>query len=253
MFVAVDIGNSNIVVGIYHNKEWKHLWRWETHEAETELFYTSHIANAFLESGLAVSSTDKIGMCSVVPEITLKMQQALQKLFRKEVYMLEPAETKKIHISKSQCREIGSDLVANSIAGYRTFSEGCIIVDFGTALTFTVVSGKGNIIGVNILPGIKTAIKALHGNTSKLPHVPIQLPNSKIGKDTITAIQSGVLWGYTGLIREMIKMIREEMMQDLPVIATGGLSTTLVTLKEDFAQIRPELTLEGLRIEFTEA
>jgi len=251
MFVAVDIGNSNIVVGIHHNNEWIHLWRWETHLAEAELYYSTHIANAFLENGIHITETDQIALSSVVPEMTPDMQKVLQKLFRKEVLVLDPTKTKMIHVSEDQCREIGSDLVANAIAGYQRYPEGCIIVDFGTALTFTIVSKEGKIIGVNILPGIKTAIKSLFGNTSKLPHVPIQLPVSKIGKDTITAIQSGVLWGYTGLIKQMIQMIREEMEQNLAVIATGGLSSILTSLDKDFEQIIPSLTLEGMRIEFS--
>ena len=249
MFVAIDIGNSNIVVGIYKEGVWIHLWRWETHLAETEMYYTTQIADAFLEAGIHVNSGDQIGMSSVVPEITSEMQDALEKLFKKKVFILDPKQVRSIIVSDQKAQEIGSDLVANAIAAYQKYQAPCIIVDFGTALTFTVVSSEGRIVGVNILPGLKTAIRSLFGNTAKLPEVPIILPDSKVGTNTVTAIQSGVLWGYTGLVREMIRMIREEIQVEMKVAATGGLSSILETLHMEFDDVLPFLTLDGLRIE----
>lgn len=250
MFVAVDIGNSNIVLGIYRDGGWKQVWRWETHLAESERFYSTHIANGFLEAGIHLEASDRIGLSSVVPAMTVEMETVLEKLFQKEVQILDPGNVRRIRISRDRAAEIGSDLVANAIAGIHTHPGGCIIVDFGTALTFTIVSAAGEITGVNILPGIGTAIKSLVGNTARLPEVPIELPPSKIGTDTISAIQSGVLWGYTGLVREMIRMIRDETGIPYPVIATGGLSAIMHPVRDLFDEIQPELTLEGIRLEF---
>lgn len=249
MFVAVDIGNSNIVIGIHDGDSWKYQWRWETHLAEAELYYSTHIADEFLEAGISLGPDDAIGLSSVVPDLTRGMKTALERLFEKQVLVLDPREVLGISISAERAGEIGSDLVANAIAGFSRHPDGCLIVDFGTALTFTVVSGTGEVIGVNILPGLKTAIKALFGNTAKLPEVPIELPDSKIGKDTITAIQSGVLWGYTGLVKEMIRMIRDELGAELPVIATGGLSAIMGPVSDLFDEINPQLTLDGIRLE----
>ncbi len=253
MFIAVDIGNSNIVLGIHNGEAWHHLWRWETHLAEAELYYSTQIADVFLEAGISLTPHDTIGLSSVVPDLTKGMRTALEKLFEKEVLVLDPREVLGIRISPARASEIGSDLVANAIAGFHRFPEGCLIVDFGTALTFTVVSSQGEVIGANILPGLKTAIRSLFGNTARLPEVPIELPASKIGKDTITAIQSGVLWGYTGLVREMIRMIREESGQAFPVVATGGLSAIMGPVSSLFDEINPHLTLDGIRLELDPA
>lgn len=250
MFVAVDIGNSNIVVGVHQDDHWKNVWRWETHLAEAKRYYVTHIADAFLEAGIHFEPTDQIGLSSVVPNMTTEAADSLNKLFRKNVQILEPRHIQKIKIRSDRAGEIGSDLVANAIAANAEYEAGAIIIDFGTALTFTVVL-NGEILGVNIAPGLKTAIKSLFGNTARLPEVPLVLPESHIGGDTVSAIQNGVLWGYTGLVKEMIGLIRKELEIDLPTIATGGLSSILEPLQNEFDQVRPNLTLEGIRLEFS--
>ena len=144
--------------------------------------------------------------------------------------------------------EIGTDLIANATAAHLLHPGDCMVIDFGTALTFTVIEASGDIKGVNIAPGLKTAIRALVGNTAQLPEVPLELPDSAIGKNTVHAIQSGVLWGYVGMVEGMVSRIKAEVGQDLKVVATGGLSSILHPLHDLFDTVDPKLTLEGLRL-----
>ena len=143
--------------------------------------------------------------------------------------------------------EIGTDLVSNAYAAFRKYQRPCIIVDFGTALTFTTVNDIGYIKGVAIAPGIKTAMKALSNNTAQLPEIPLELPSSVIGMHTTHAMQAGILWGYVGIAKELISKIREEVGTEYIAIATGGLSFVMEPLKNVFYAIDPELTLNGLK------
>jgi type III pantothenate kinase len=154
-----------------------------------------------------------------------------------------------LKIAINNPHEIGSDLVANAIAAmYRFPDSHSIVVDFGTALTFTTISKHKEILGVAIAPGLQTAIRALAQNTAKLPEVPLELPLSAIGKNTTHAMQAGVLLGYIGLVPFMIAQIEEELGEKCKIIATGGLSTILKPLEKHFDQIDVLLTLDGLRI-----
>ena len=139
-------------------------------------------------------------------------------------------------------------MVANAVAAYDHYRKSCIVVDFGTALTFTTLSDEGKILGVSITPGLKTAIKSLTQNTAKLFDVPLEMPKSALGTNTITAIQSGILFGYSGLVQSMVAEIRNEVQQEIPAVATGGLSSIITPLKDFFDHIDTKLTLNGLRI-----
>ena len=160
---------------------------------------------------------------------------------------MDPTRLKSLKLKIANPHEIGSDLVANAMAGYTLFKSDVLIVDFGTALTFTTVNKDAEILGVAIAPGIRTAIKALTQNTAKLPDIDLDLPATAIGKNTVHAIRSGVLYGYVGMVKEMVERIRAEVSPELKVVATGGLSHVLHPLKPVFDRVEPTLTLDGLR------
>ena len=128
------------------------------------------------------------------------------------------------------------------------YQQNCVVVDFGTALTFTTVSAQGQILGVAILPGLATAVRALFTNTAQLPEVPLKLPQSAIGKNTTEAIQAGILLGYEGLVKSLIQRIRAELGGECIAVATGGLSSIIETLQDEFIEIDTQLTLDGLRV-----
>lgn len=248
MLLAIDIGNSDITLGLSHNGSWKHVWRIPSVSDRPELFYGIKIRDHFLEAGLKLSDVDKIVLSSVVPDLTDKLINVVVTLFEKNPLVLGPEVYKKLTIQVLNPYEIGSDLVANAVAAFTKFNRSCIVVDFGTALTFTTLSHEGKILGVAIAPGLKTAIKSLSQNAAKLFDVPLEMPTSALGRGTVHAIQAGTLFGYEALVLGMIKRIRTELNDEqLPVVATGGLSSVITSLR-DVMQIEPNLTLDGLRI-----
>jgi type III pantothenate kinase len=202
----------------------------------------------FLENNLKISDIGKAIISCVVPDQKIVLKEMVQEMFALDPIMVGVEMYDKLNMEILSPYEIGTDLVCNATYAYYTHKRTCMIVDFGTALTFTVISGEGKILGVSIAPGLKTAVKSLFSNTAQLPEVPLVMPDSAIGKNTVHAIQAGVLWGYVGMVREMIKQIKNEVGQDCLVLATGGLSSILTPLRDDFDEVDKLLTLNGLRI-----
>jgi type III pantothenate kinase len=202
----------------------------------------------FLENNLKPSNIEQVGISSVVPEINSVLQQFCREFLGKHCYLIEGGSYPKLKVSTARPNEIGSDLMCNVTAAYEFFDGACIIVDFGTALTFTVVGGDGRVMGVSIVPGLKTAIKALFLNTSKLPEVELKLPKSALGKNTTHSIQAGILYGYSGLVKGMLETIFKELGSKCPVVATGGLSSILSNIQDVFDRVDRNLTLEGIRL-----
>ena len=247
MLLAFDIGNSDITIGLWSNDAWMHTWRIPSKPDQPELYYGVKIRDYFLEAGIAVDVIETIVLSSVVPNLTEKIKNVIRQLFLNEPITLGPAVYAKLPIQVLNPIEIGSDLVANAMAAYMKFKQTCIVVDFGTALTFTTVSGEGKIVGVSIVPGLRTALKSLTQNTAKLFDVPLEMPASALGINTVTAIQSGIVIGYEGLVKNIVTAIRAELKTDCPAIATGGLSFVITSLKGFFHTVDPHLTLDGLR------
>ncbi len=248
MLLAFDIGNSDITIGLWTDEQWKHVWRIPSKPDQPELYYGVKMRDYFLEAALAVDRVETIVLSSVVPNLTDKIKSVIRNLYLREPITLSPAIYAKLPIQVLNPYEIGADLVANAMAAYTKFNQTCIVVDFGTALTFTTVSGEGKILGVSIVPGLRTALKSLTQNTAKLFDVPLEMPASALGTSTVTAIQSGIVIGYEGLVKNMVAAIRAELKTDCPAIATGGLSFVITSLKGFFHTVDPHLTLDGLRI-----
>jgi type III pantothenate kinase len=247
MLLAIDIGNSDITVGLWHEENWKHVWRVTSRPELPELFYGVKIRDNFFEADIDVNQVKSIALSSVVPSLTEKIRSVVRTLFEKEPLVLGPQLYESLPIEVLNPYEIGSDLVANAAAAFFEYKQTCIVVDFGTALTFTTISGEGKILGVSIAPGLKTAIRALSQNTAKLFDVPLEVPSSVLGKNTITAIQSGIMIGYEVLVRNMVNKIRMELKEECIAVATGGLSAQISSLKDLFFAVEPNLTLNGLR------
>ena len=249
MLLAIDIGNSNVVLGIYADAKWKYIWRLPSLLEENPLvFYEAQLQDYLLESGLAFQQIEQIVISSVVPNLRPVFEQIARHSFGKQALVLGPDLYSKLKLKIRRPSELGTDLYANAFAAHHLFQKDCIVVDFGTALTFTIVDKEGELLGVNIAPGLRTAIHALFLKTAQLPEVPLVLPESVVGKNTTHAIQSGILIGYVGLVRHMIQAIRGELGGHYEAIATGGLVQVLKPLHEDFQIVEPNLTLEGLRL-----
>ena len=248
MLLAVDVGNTDTVFGIYHDGSWNHIWRMRSLAQEGEAHYESKLRLHFLEAALWFGDVETVVLSSVVPDMTPVISRTLRSLFGDDIILVGPDIFPDLAIAIDHPHEIGADLIANAVAVTTRYKQNCVVVDFGTALTFTTVSKEGQILGVAILPGLVTAVKALFANTAQLPEVPLKLPSSAIGKNTTEAIQAGILLGYEGLVKSLILRIRTELGGDCIAVATGGLSSIIETLKDEFVEIDRKLTLDGLRI-----
>lgn len=249
MTLVIDIGNSDVTIGLSKNSEWPYVWRIPAVADRPELFYGIKIREFFAEAGIQTTDVSRIILSSVVPNLTGKIINVTVTLFEKNPVVLGPDIYPKLKIKVLNPYEIGSDLVANSVAAYNKFKSNCVVVDFGTALTFTTISESGSIIGVAIVPGLKTALRSLSQNTAKLFDVPLELPQSVLGKNTVHAIQAGILMGYEGLVKAMLERIKAELNDpEIKSVATGGLSSIITPLKGTFTEVDPNLTLDGLRL-----
>jgi type III pantothenate kinase len=248
MHLIVDIGNTNVVIGIFEQGEWVYIWRLSTNKEIIASEYEIRIRQFFLESTIKISNITDVAISSVVPELTAKIKEVCDKLFVFDSFLITPDVIIKLDLGEVvRPNEIGSDLVANSVGANELFSKAAIIIDFGTALTFTSVSSNGYINGVAISPGVKTAMKSLSANTAKLPEIPLEIPQTAIGKNTVHALQSGIMQGYVGLVKHMVNQISIEMNDKPVVLATGGLSFIFKPLHDTIDEILPNLTLFGIK------
>ncbi|MEO0471961.1 MAG: type III pantothenate kinase [Bacteroidota bacterium] len=245
MLLVVDIGNTDIVFGVYDGQIWTHQWR---HPSDNFIRSGAALKGFAREAGIDLRQLDRVALSSVVPGIKPHVEGLLFKLTGRKPLLIGPHLYEQLSIRIDNPSEIGSDLVANAVSAYHRTKGACIVVDFGTALTFTTVSENGDILGVAIAPGLKTAFRALFANTAQLPLVPLEVPQSAIGKNTAHALQAGILMGYVGLVREILRQIKSELGQKVRVLATGGLSSILEPLQADFDDIDPRLTMDGLRL-----
>jgi type III pantothenate kinase len=199
-----------------------------------------------LDRGIAPSYINEVILSSVVPTLTEAIYTMCERLFGTAPIVLGPEVYSRLPLSVPSPHEIGADLVADALAAWRKTGGASIVVDFGTALTFTCIGHESNILGVAIAPGLGTAVNALSRDTAQLPFVQLAAPPSVIGTDTIMSIQSGVVLGYMGLVEYMVGKMKTEIGGEVHVIATGGLSKTIAGLTEVFDAIDPNLTLDGL-------
>ncbi len=248
MTLAVNIGNSNAVFGLYANGAWQHIWRTPSQPIQAEGFYESTLRFWLLEAGVSLDAIHKTAMSSVVPALTPTFRAVLTGLFGDALVVVGPEVYSALPLTILRPDQIGTDLVANALAAFTRYHQSCIVVDFGTALTFTSVTADGLIAGVAIAPGLKTAIRALFANTAQLPEVPIELPESALGQNTTHAIQAGVVLGYEGLVRHLLAKTRAELGPGTIAVATGGLSGAILSLHDEFVVVDPALTLEGIRL-----
>jgi len=249
MILAIDIGNSDITLGLSDQAQWRFIWRIPSVTSHPEMFYSLRILDYFFESGVHREEINQVVVSSVVPELTGKMTRVAASLFGKDPIVLGPEIYTRLPIQVLNPYQIGSDLVSNALAAYTLFEDRCVVVDFGTALTFTTISREGEILGVSIAPGLKTAIRSLSQNTAQLFDVPLEMPASALGRGTVHAIQAGVLFGYEGMVLHMLNRIRSEVNDPmLNSVATGGLASIIPSLANVFTKVEPNLTLNGLRI-----
>ena len=245
MLLAIDIGNSNVVFGLYNGDTWQGVWRLNSLREYSAQYFQMRLSQSLLENDIDLPEVNTIVLSSVVPDLTEKFISFLKAIGSAELILLDRKIYDRLPVKTINPIEMGTDIMANALAAFAMGPADTIIVDFGTALTFTVLRANGLIEGVNIVPGIKTAIRSLSANAAQLHDVPISRPASVLGKTTVEAIQNGVLIGYTGLVEKMILTIETAYGIKFKTIATGGLSSVLPELQ--FDMVDKNLTINGLK------
>jgi len=246
MILVIDIGNTNIVFGIFSQNVLITEFRIETTLYKNPAACGVALKNHFLENNIAISDIQKQILSSVVPDATQAIEDICLHLFGRKTLRAGKENFHLLPLKINNPNQIGTDLVANALYAWETFQQDAIVVDFGTALTFTAIDDTAYIKGVNIAPGIRTAMKALSGNTAQLPEIPLELPANVIGTDTVSAMQAGIMIGYTGLIKHMLSTMKSAMNASCKVAATGGLSSVMHNLHHEFDAIDSHLTLKGI-------
>lgn len=250
MLLTFDIGNTNIVVGLFRGKDLIHKWRLLSDVKKLSDDYAVDLVELFLTAKIDCLQINKVLIASVVPDLNNKIIEAVKKFTNCKILVIGDDNIKLgIDILVKNKNEVGADRLINSVAGYNKFGGNLIIIDFGTATTFDVVGQNGEYLGGVISPGINLSLKALHDMTAKLPKISVKAQNNVIGKNTIEAMNSGVYFGYISLIEGIISRIEKEHGAKTTKIITGGLAEIFKDgLKDLIDHFEPNLTLEGMRI-----
>lgn len=253
MLLVIDVGNTNIVFGIYKGKELLYDWRISTDKDRTSDEYGLIFEQIFKYNGINTWDVENIIISSVVPPLMHTLPAMSQRYFKIDPIVIGPGVKTGMNIRYDNPKEVGADRIVNAVAAYDKYGGPLIIVDFGTAITFCCVNKEGEYIGGAIAPGIKISSEALFLRTAKLPKVEIAKPESVIAKNTVNSIQSGLVFGYIGMVDFIIEKMMEEMNvtpDEIMVVGTGGFSNLIASESKYIKKINKLLTLEGLRIIF---
>jgi type III pantothenate kinase len=248
MLLAIDIGNTNVVVGIFDKERLAANWRVGTNTHITPDEYAMIFKDLFSFAGLEFGHVSGVIISTVVPPLLPVMAEMSRKYFRIEPMIVTHQLRTGITIKYDNPKEVGADRIVNAAAAYRLYGGPLIIVDFGTATTFCAVTQEGEYLGGAITPGIRISAEALFQRASKLPRVELAKPARVIGADTTTAMQAGILYGYAGLVDGIVERMKKELSGSPRVVATGGLAELVAPETMSIQEIRPQLTLEGLQL-----
>jgi type III pantothenate kinase len=252
MLLAIDIGNTNIVVGVFDGEKLVTTWRLLTLRERTADEVGLLIVGLFAHERIDLARISSVVMASVVPPLTPIMQAMVRRYFERDVLLVEPSVNAGMPILYERPAEVGADRIANSVAGYERYGrpsgKPLIIADLGTATTFDVVTAKGEYVGGVICPGPQIAAEALFQRAARLPRVDVRKPQSVIGRNTLGAIESGLFYGYLGMVEGLVTRIAAEVGGAAIAIATGGLAPLIVPETAVFMAMEPDITLYGLKI-----
>jgi len=248
MLLAVDIGNTDTTLGVFEGEELRATWHMATgiHRMADE--YAALLLNLLHHQGLDISEIKDIALCSVVPPLIATFDELCQRYFHLSPLVVGAGVKTGVRIRMDNPREVGADRIANAAAAHHLYGGPIIITDLGTATTFDTVSREGDYTGGAIAPGIGTAAEALFTQAAMLPRVELAHPKHAIGTNTITAMQSGIVFGYVGLIEGIVARIQQELGERAKVVATGGFAELIARETAVIDVVNPNLTLIGLRL-----
>ena len=250
MLLAIDCGNTNTIFSIWDGNEFISTWRTATDHQRTADQYFVWLSSLMSLQNIKADISDVI-ISSTVPRVVFNLRVLSDRYFNTRPIVVGKPDCKvPIDVRVDAGTAVGPDRIVNSVAGYDLFGGNLIIVDFGTATTFDVVDKDGAYVGGVIAPGVNLSLQALHQMAAALPHVDIARPKEVIGTNTVACMQSGVFWGYIGLVKEICRKIIEEKQEVMKIIATGGLAPLLQSSDQLFETVEDNLTMHGLRLIF---
>ena len=249
MLLVIDVGNTNIVFGVYQKSNLLASWRLQTDKNRTSDEFGITILDLIKYENIDYKNIDAVIISSVVPPIMYSLEHAVRKYFELEPVVVNHGMKTNLNICIDNPKELGSDRIVNSVAAVELYGVPLIIIDFGTATTFCVINSNKEYIGGAICPGIKISTEALYQYAAKLPRIELAKPETVICKNTVTSMQSGIIYGYAGQVDYLVSRMKEELCEeDIKVIATGGLAPLIASESKQIQQTNSLLTLEGLRI-----
>ena len=246
MFLAVDIGNSNTVIGLYHHGKLEESWRVGSYSQRTEDECAIMLNNLLASSGIGMNEVKAMAIASTVPPLVNAWQHLCEKYLHFSPLIISAKCMNLLPVLLDNPQEVGADRLVNVYAGLKKYGSPLIVVDMGTATTFDCVSARGEYIGGAIAPGIAISSDALFSRTAKLPRVEFKVPKRVLGHNTISALQSGIVYGFAGQIDGLVKRLKAEMDPGVRVIATGGLACLVAPVTETIEEVDTMLTLDGL-------
>lgn len=248
MLLAIDVGNTNIVLGVYQGHKLLDHWRLHTEARRTYDEYGILIRQLFNSSGIDPAGITDIAVSSVVPPLQFQLEKMSERYFKTRPLFVGPGVKTGMPVLYDNPREVGADRIVNAVAAFDRYRSGTIVVDFGTATTFDVVTPKGEYLGGSISPGIAISMEALFANAAKLPRVEFARPPHVVGRNTVHSMQSGLLYGYVSLVDGLCERMQREISFPAKVVATGGLAPLIATESKAISVVDEFLTLDGLRI-----
>ena len=248
MLLAIDIGNSNIILGVFDSDELKATWRIVTAVHRMPDEYASLLLSFFERKEISAEQITDAALCSVVPPLVSVFDEVCQRYFNTRPLTVEAGVKTGVRICMDNPKEVGADRIVNAVAAHRLYGGPAIVIDLGTATTFDAVSADGDYLGGAIAPGITIATEALFSRTAVLPRVELTHPKRAIGTNTIAAMQSGIVYGYVGLIENIVALIQKELGSKAKVVATGGYADLLAKETPVIQAVNPDLTMIGLNL-----
>jgi type III pantothenate kinase len=248
MLLAVDVGNTNTSLGVYEGATLLTHWRLTTDRARTIDEYGVHARNLFELAGLDFQAITAVAIASVVPPLNFTLKRMSELYFHRTPLLIDHTTDTGLPILYDPPSDVGADRIVDAVAALHKYGAPCIVVDFGTATTFDAINARGEYLGGVITPGITISSDALFERAARLPRVEIKRPLSVIGSSTVASMQSGLYYGYVGLVDGILGRMREELGAGARVIATGGLAPLIATGSQMIEAVDDTLTLEGLRL-----